>query len=174
MIPDVRIHRFALRTAANYPDSIGLAFINGNHSLVSGSYQCALLEYFFILRRCPSNPLIYLLIGVTLINIASRRGILQKCDCCMQGFSFLAKYEEIRGSCQEVCYNMGRAMHQMGLVNVAVEYYRQTLAMEPDVRSPHSFGFDLRPLAVHNLICMYNQSNNITAAKDLMQKYLLV
>ncbi|CDW60262.1 general transcription factor 3C [Trichuris trichiura] len=173
MIPDVRIHRFALRTAANYPDSIGLAFINGNHSLVS-VLLVLLVEYFFILRRCPSNPLIYLLIGVTLINIASRRGILQKCDCCMQGFSFLAKHEEIRGSCQEVCYNMGRAMHQMGVVNVAVEYYKRTLAMEPDVRSPHSFVFDLRPLAVHNLICMYNQSNNISAAKDLMQKYLLL
>uniref|UniRef100_A0A5S6QEF8 General transcription factor 3C polypeptide 3 n=1 Tax=Trichuris muris TaxID=70415 RepID=A0A5S6QEF8_TRIMR len=174
MIPDVRIHRFALRSAANYPDSIGLAFINGNHSLVAGSYQYALLEYFFILRRSPADPLVCLLIGVTLINIASRRGILQKCDCCMQGFAFLAKYEEIRGSCQEVSYNMGRAMQQMGVLNVAVEYYKRTLEMEPDVASPCSSMFDLRPLAAHNLICMYNQSNNVAAARDLMQKYLLV
>ena len=36
----------------------------------------------------------------------------------LQGFSFLKRYQALRGESQEVLYNMGRALHQLGKVQV--------------------------------------------------------
>lgn len=48
---------------------------------------------------------------------------------CFQGFSFLWRYMELRGVCQESMYNLGRALHQMGLTHLAMHYYQQALAL---------------------------------------------
>lgn len=54
-----------------------------------------------------------------------------------QGFSFLWRYVELRGECQESMYNLGRALHQMGLTHLAIHYYQKALTLPPqklDVR----------------------------------------
>ncbi|RXM36564.1 General transcription factor 3C polypeptide 3 [Acipenser ruthenus] len=45
----------------------------------------------------------------------------------LKGFSFLNHYLKLWGSCQESFYNMGRALHQLGLVHLAIHYYQPTL-----------------------------------------------
>lgn len=54
------------------------------------------------------------------------------CVCvCVQGFSFLWRYVELRGVCQESMYNLGRALHQMSLTHLAIHYYQKALALPP-------------------------------------------
>ena len=45
-----------------------------------------------------------------------------------QACSFLNTYKELRGECQEVYYNLGRAMHQLGLLPAAIFYYKKVHA----------------------------------------------
>ncbi len=49
-----------------------------------------------------------------------------------QGFSFLWRYVDLRGHCQESLYNIGRALHQLGLGHLAIHYYEKALTL------PHS------------------------------------
>lgn len=46
-----------------------------------------------------------------------------------QGFSFLWRYVELRGESQESMYNLGRALHQMGLTHLAIHYYQKALEL---------------------------------------------
>ena len=36
---------------------------------------------------------------------------------------------ELRGECQESMYNLGRALHQMGLTHLAIHYYQKALTI---------------------------------------------
>ena len=53
----------------------------------------------------------------------------------MQACSFLNTYLHLRGRCQESYYNLGRAMHQLGLLPAALHYYKKALDLEPAVGS---------------------------------------
>lgn len=55
------------------------------------------------------------------------------CNVCVQGFSFLHRYLGIRGPCQESYYNLGRGLHQLGLVHLAIHYYQKALELPPVV-----------------------------------------
>ena len=47
-----------------------------------------------------------------------------------QAFAFLKRYEEYRGVCQETCYNIGRALHQIGMKLMFCVFYTDP----PDTR----------------------------------------
>lgn len=49
-----------------------------------------------------------------------------------QGFTFLWRYMELRGECQESVYNLGRALHQLGLSHLAIHYYQKALELPPE------------------------------------------
>ena len=38
------------------------------------------------------------------------------CCCSLQAAGFLYKYTKLRGRCQETWYNLGRAFHQLGMI----------------------------------------------------------
>ena len=52
----------------------------------------------------------------------------------MQACSFLNTYLHLRGRCQESYYNLGRAMHQLGLLPAALHYYKKALDLQPAVQ----------------------------------------
>lgn len=53
------------------------------------------------------------------------------CVKCVQGFSFLHRYLDLRGPCQETFYNLGRGLHQLGLLHLAIHYYQKVLELPP-------------------------------------------
>lgn len=53
------------------------------------------------------------------------------CMVCVQGFSFLFRYLDLRGPCQESFYNLGRSLHQLGLLHLAIHYYQKVLELPP-------------------------------------------
>ncbi|KRX23605.1 General transcription factor 3C polypeptide 3 [Trichinella nelsoni] len=181
MTQDVCYNRYILRQIALSPDCVPLAWINGNNSLVAGSHQHALVEYFYVQLSHPDIPLINLLEGLSLLHMGSRRLMLRAQDSSIQALAVLSRYKCLRGDCQEVYYNFGRAMQQLGIIHLAICYYRKVLQMEPEVKMTNNANegeyflsnpFDLRPLAAFNLSVIYFQSGNEMAALSLYNKYL--
>lgn len=68
---------------------------------------------------CIARPLVALQLRTLDLNVR----------LCFQGFSFLWRYVELRGECQESMYNLGRALHQMGLTHLAIHYYQKALTL---------------------------------------------
>lgn len=61
--------------------------------------------------------------------MASQKYVARRHALILQGFSFLWRYVELRGECQESMFNLGRALHQMGLAHLAIHYYQKALSL---------------------------------------------
>lgn len=77
---------------------------------------------------------------------------------------------------QETLYNLGRGYHQVGLAELAMEYYNRALRVEDErgkeLRSWHGGGVT-REVA-YNLCALYKRSGSTAMALGMMQKYLTV
>ncbi|XP_014340256.1 general transcription factor 3C polypeptide 3 isoform X2 [Latimeria chalumnae] len=128
---DVRHHRFCLRLMLKHPENHALCILNGHNALVSGSFKHALGQYVQAFRVNPNEPLHSLCIGLTFFHMASQKYVLKRHALLVQGFSFLNRYLELRGPCQETFYNIGRGFHQLGLGHFAIHYYQKALEFLP-------------------------------------------
>ncbi|XP_078614867.1 general transcription factor 3C polypeptide 3-like isoform X2 [Branchiostoma floridae x Branchiostoma japonicum] len=173
---DARHHRFCLRLMIKNPHNIALSFLNGHNSLISGTYKHALGEYVRAYRLDPSNPMSLLLIGVTFFHMASQKYTIKRHFVLVQGMSFLNEYLIHRGGTQEAYYNVGRALHQIGLEHLAIHYYQKALHMAPpDVGdTKYSQLLDLRREVAYNLALIYSGSGSKNLAKMLLDKYCVV
>nr|XP_056717241.1 general transcription factor 3C polypeptide 3 [Euleptes europaea] len=166
---DVRHHRFCLRLMLKNPDNHALCVLNGHNAFVSGSFKHALGQYVQAFRSNPEEPLFNLCIGLTFIHMASQKYVLKRHALIVQGFSFLHRYLHLRGSCQESLYNLGRALHQLGLVHLAIHYYQKALELPPLVlEGIDADQTDLRRDIAFNLSLIYQSSGNIRMARKLL------
>jgi len=170
---DLRHNRFCLRLMFKRPDHLPLGILNGHNSLVAGSYKHSLGEYVAALKQCPEDPLINLLIGVTFIHMASQKFATKRHSLVVQACAFFHQYIQLRGKCQETCYNLGRAMHQLGLFHAAIHYYKEALEMNPCIDNENQV-FDLKREVAFNLSLIYRNSGSPLMAQMIMQKYLTV
>ena len=70
----------------------------------------------------PENPLFLLLSAVVLVQLTCQKFSSGKHSLITQASSFFDAYLKTRGDCQEVYYNIGRGMHQLGLLNQALHF----------------------------------------------------
>ncbi|XP_066296212.1 general transcription factor 3C polypeptide 3-like [Branchiostoma lanceolatum] len=173
---DARHHRFCLRLMIKNQNNIALSFLNGHNSLISGTYKHALGEYVRAYRLDPGNPMSLLLIGVTFFHMASQKYTIKRHFVLVQGMSFLNEYLIQRGETQEAYYNVGRALHQLGLEHLAIHYYQKALHMNPpDVGdTKYSYLLDLRREVAYNLALIYSNSGSKNLAKLLLDQYCVV
>ncbi|KAK2168890.1 hypothetical protein LSH36_13g03043 [Paralvinella palmiformis] len=176
LIKDLRHSRFCIRMMMKYPDHLPLCILNGNNALISGSYKHALGEYVSALKQTPHDPLLNLLVGITYFHLASQKFAARRNSLIIQGCSFLNLYLELRGDCQESNYNLGRAMHQIGLHHTAVYYYERVLSQPPviDDDDRSSKIFDLSREAAFNLSLIYKASGSEDLAHNIIQKYIVI
>ncbi|XP_039203904.1 general transcription factor 3C polypeptide 3 isoform X2 [Crotalus tigris] len=169
---DVRHHRFCLRLLVKNPDNHALCVLNGHNAFVSGCFKHALGQYVQAFRTNSDEPLYSLCIGLTFIHMASQKYVLKRHALIVQGFSFLQRYLSLRGSCQESYYNLGRALHQLGLVYLAIHYYKKALELPPLVlEGIETDQTDLRKDIAFNLSLIYQSSGNIRMARKLLYTY---
>ncbi|ETE60971.1 General transcription factor 3C polypeptide 3, partial [Ophiophagus hannah] len=169
---DVRHHRFCLRLLLKNPDNHALCVLNGHNAFVSGCFKHALGQYVQAFRTNPDEPLYSLCIGLIFIHMASQKYVLKRHALIIQGFSFLQRYLSLRGSCQESYYNLGRALHQLGLVHLAIHYYKKALELPPLVlEGIEADQTDLRKDIAFNLSLIYHNSGNIRMARKLLYTY---
>ncbi|XP_027722000.1 general transcription factor 3C polypeptide 3 [Vombatus ursinus] len=169
---DVRHHRFCLRLMLKNPDNHALCVLNGHNAFVSGSFKHALGQYVQAFRTHPDEPLYSLCIGLTFIHMASQKYVLRRHALIVQGFSFLNRYLSLRGPCQESFYNLGRGLHQLGLMHIAIHYYQKALELPPLVlEGIESDQLDLRRDIAYNLSLIYQSSGNMGMARKLLYTY---
>ncbi|XP_078494320.1 general transcription factor 3C polypeptide 3 [Ciona intestinalis] len=179
---EIRHHRFCLRRLVKVPNHLALTVLNGNNWLASGSYKHALGEYERAHKMDPENPLYLLLLGVVYFHIASQKYSEHKHSLIVQGIAFLDKYRKLRNIDQESFYNMGRALHQIGLETYAVLYYKRALAAPPPtVKQQNALGhqnivpkFDLTCEIGYNLSLIYRKSGNTALANSTLSTYCIV
>ncbi|XP_046887097.1 general transcription factor 3C polypeptide 3 isoform X2 [Hypomesus transpacificus] len=172
---DLRHHRFCLRLMLKNPDNHALSVLCGHNALVSGSFKHALGQYVQAFRVRPEDPLYSLCVGLTFFHMAAQRFTAKRHPLVLQGFSFLWRYVEQRGHCQESMYNLGRALQQMGLAHLALHYYHLALSLPP----PHLEGIeddqvDLRREIAFNLSLIYQASGNVEMARYLIHTHCTV
>ena len=92
-----------------------------------------------------------------------------------QAIAFLSEYKELRGKTfsQEIHYNTGRVLHQLGLFTMAVHQYQKVLDCDPPTISNYSerSHFCLKSVAAYNMSLIYQESGNVARAKQLISKY---
>uniref|UniRef100_A0A8C2T2V4 Ral transcription factor IIIC subunit 3 n=1 Tax=Coturnix japonica TaxID=93934 RepID=A0A8C2T2V4_COTJA len=169
---DVRHHRFCLRLMLKNPDNHVLCVLNGHNAFVSGSFKHALGQYVQAFRANPDEPLYSLCIGLTFIHMASQKYVLKRHALLVQGFSFLHRYLDLRGPCQETFYNLGRGLHQLGLLHLAIHYYQKVLELPPlTLEGIETDQTDLRRDTAFNLSLIYRSSGNTRMAQKMLYTY---
>uniref|UniRef100_A0A8V0Y8X2 Ral transcription factor IIIC subunit 3 n=1 Tax=Gallus gallus TaxID=9031 RepID=A0A8V0Y8X2_CHICK len=172
---DVRHHRFCLRLMLKNPDNHALCVLNGHNAFVSGSFKHALGQYVQAFRANPDEPLYSLCIGLTFIHMASQKYVLKRHALLVQGFSFLHRYLDLRGPCQETFYNLGRGLHQLGLLHLAIHYYQKVLELPPlTLEGIETDQTDLRRDTAFNLSLIYHSSGNTRMAQKMLYTYAVV
>lgn len=165
---DLRHGRFCLRQFLKNPDILPLAVFNGHNALMSGSYKHALGEYMSVFREKPHDPFVAFCIALTFLSLSCQRYVSSKYLCLFQMIAFLHTYLELRGTCQEAMYNIGRVFHQINMLDKAVIFYKKALSMndksriEPLQENPSEFDeiFDVRREAAFNLALIYKNSQS--------------
>ncbi|XP_064826286.1 general transcription factor 3C polypeptide 3-like [Oncorhynchus masou masou] len=172
---DVRHHRFCLRLMMKNPDNHALCVLSGHNALVSGSFKHALGQYVQAFRSKPDDPLYSLCVGLTFFHMASQKFVVKRHPLILQGFSFLWRYVEQRGPCQESMYNLGRALQQMGLAHLAIHYYHKALSFPPlTLEGIADDQVDLRREIAFNLSIIYQASGNTEMVRHLINTYCTV
>uniref|UniRef100_A0A673KXN3 General transcription factor 3C polypeptide 3-like n=1 Tax=Sinocyclocheilus rhinocerous TaxID=307959 RepID=A0A673KXN3_9TELE len=172
---DARHHRFCLRQMLKHPDNHALYLLNGHTSLVSGTFKHALGQYMQAFRNQPDHPLHSLVVGLTFFHMACQRFVMKRHPLIVQGFSFLWRYVDLRGHCQESLYNIGRALHQLGLSHLAIHYYEKALTLPPlKLEGIDDDQVDLRREIAYNLSLIYQSSGNKEMARHVIYTYCTV
>ncbi|XP_078536552.1 general transcription factor 3C polypeptide 3 [Lissotriton helveticus] len=172
---DVRHHRFCLRLMLKHPENHALCLLNGHNAFVSGSFKHALGQYVQAFRAKQNETLTNLCIGLTFIHMASQKYALKRHALVVQGFSFLTRYLDLRGPCQESYYNLGRGLHQLGLVHFAIHFYQKALEVPPlKLEGIDEDQVDLRREIAYNLALIYQTSGNTTMARRMLYMHCTV
>ncbi|TNN46369.1 General transcription factor 3C polypeptide 3 [Liparis tanakae] len=170
-----RHHRFCLRLLLKYPDNHALCVLCGHNAMVSGSFKHALGQYVQAFQTHPEIPLHSLCVGLTFFHMASQKFVAKRHTLVLQGFSFLWRYVDLRGVCQESMYNLGRALHQIGLTHLAIHYYQMALTLPAQklegIPDDH---LDLRREIAFNLSLIYQASGNMDMAHQLIKTHCIV
>ncbi|XP_028985790.1 general transcription factor 3C polypeptide 3 [Betta splendens] len=170
-----RHHRFCLRLLLKHPDNHALSVLCGHNAMVSGSFKHALGQYVQALQTHPNNPLYNLCVGLTFFHMASQKYVATRHTLVLQGFSFLWRYVDLRGVCQESMFNLGRALHQMGLSHLAIHYYQKALELPAEkLEGIADDEVDLRREIAYNLSNIYQTSGNLEMARQLINTHCVV
>ncbi|XP_034720097.1 general transcription factor 3C polypeptide 3 isoform X2 [Etheostoma cragini] len=170
-----RHHRFCLRLLLKHPDNHALCVLCGHNAMVSGSFKHALGQYVQAFQTHPNEPLHSLCVGLTFFHMASQKYVAKRHTLVLQGFSFLWRYVELRGECQESMYNLGRALHQMGLTHLAIHYYQKALTLPAQkLEGIPDDQVDLRREIAFNISLIYQASGNMEMARQLINSHCIV
>jgi len=170
---DVRHNRFLMRLMSRNPDNPALGILNGHNCLVAGTYKYSLGEYMSAFKADSNNPLTALMLGLTFCHMACQKFSAKKHSLVVQACAFLNTYRMLRGPCQEVCFNLGRAMHQLSLLPAALYYYKQGLELGPSVGEDGGI-FDLSREIAFNMSLIYQGAGNMHLARMYTEKYIVV
>ncbi|XP_014219424.1 general transcription factor 3C polypeptide 3 [Copidosoma floridanum] len=175
-VTDSRHSRFIMRQLSNENVFSCLHILHANNCLVSGTYKYALNDYIALFKVRP-NPLLALLISVTLLQMACQKFSSKKNQLVAQALAFMNTYATLREEQgqQESDYNMARVFHQLGLLPAAMKFYKKVLeSPQPELVRQNETLLDLKREAAFNLHLIYLQSGNQDLARMYIEDYIVV
>ena len=167
-------------------DADVLALLLGHYSLLGGNFVTAIVEYDKLRRKDPENFLNWAFMGFAYTNLVSQRFTTKRNSAMVQALGFFERYRQLReknGCKQEVLYNMGRAWHQVGFKDFAIQYYRLALNCPPPDIFLHNQDlvgveeentYDLTPEIAYNMSLIYRNSGNEQLANAVLAQYCSV
>lgn len=170
---DQRHNKFLMRLAHKQPENVPIGLLNGNNCLLAGTYKYSLGEYMNVYKVERNNPLVPLMLGITFVHLACQKFSSKKHSLVVQGCAFLQNYAKMRGlQCHETCYNLGRAMHQLGILPAAMHYYKKVLSLPPPIQDDEDFS--LVREAAFNLSLIYKTSGSAELARIIIDKHIVI
>ncbi|GIX70562.1 general transcription factor 3C polypeptide 3, partial [Caerostris extrusa] len=169
-----RHNRFCIRLMMKNQDHLALGYLNGHNAMISGTYKHALGEYMSILKEHPNDPFAVFCVGITFIHMACQKFATKRHFLTIQGFEFLVRYSKMKGESQETYYNIGRALHQLGIKEGAIHFYKRALLCPPPLTGPEQDTFDLRREIAYNLCLIYQASGAMDLVYAYSRKYIVV
>jgi general transcription factor 3C polypeptide 3 (transcription factor C subunit 4) len=170
---DSKHSRFVARLLSKNPANWASGICYANNCFIAGAYKDALVEYGSRQKVCPT-PYTALMLGITWTHLACQKRQSEKQLLVLQAKAFFEEYARLRGDkCkQEIYYNLGRAMHQLSLMELAREYYHKALNCPPN--SDNVKILDLTKEAAYNLAFMYKSSGNHVLARKIINDYIVI
>lgn len=176
--------RYLNRLVKKNPDSVFLLMVVANCS-IRGAMNTSTYTVGFYLRAFklfPHHPLICLCVAVQILYLAMSRRVANRNEVVLHAFAFLDEYRRNRVGKEsglkgkmlqmEAEYNIGRAMHQMGLVDMAVEMYNRVLQTDTHEDGGIPAWGDVRRDAAYNLIQIYRNTGARELASALAAEHL--
>jgi general transcription factor 3C polypeptide 3 (transcription factor C subunit 4) len=116
----------------------------------------------------PRDPLVHFCIGLCHLHLSMQRKVENRHFALGKALTFLFQYTELAENKAEADYNMARAMHQLGLVHLAVPLYEKVLQVEEARES------GLAQTAAYNLSLIYVSVGSSAVARDLLKTYCTI
>lgn len=172
---DIRHIRFVNRIFSKNQVPPMAHLIQGNNYLMSGTYKYALNDYVTLFKDI-RDPLLPLLISVTLTNIASQKYSTRKQSIMTQAIAYMEEYRKMREpeATQEVYYNFGRMYHQLGLLTLALSNYEKALATENEINKTYPEYTSLKAEIAYNIHLIHKTSGNYFLARKYLYDYIVV
>ena len=168
------------RLHKKHPELPILTYVTGHCSArgLNNSHNYTIGKYLQTYSKMSESPLLCLCLVVQFAYVAQNRRVGNRNEMVMYVVAFLDEYRRKRRKralhkCtvvveQEMLYNAGRTMHQLGVLHMAEQLYLECLEVGENV-PPWA---DLRRDAAYNLVHLYKKSNSVELARDLTFRYL--
>ena len=141
--------------------------------ICKGTYKYSLNEYMSACKQQPDNPFLALLNAIVLVQMTCQKFSSGKHSLTTQASAFFDSYLRLRGDIQECYYNLGRAMHQLGILPSAIHFYEKALNCRPSVTTgTRAKIFDLSREIAFNLSLVYRASGSLDIARMYLYKYI--
>lgn len=180
----IRTSRFISRLVKRNPTALYMLLVGGNCVAMGGvnTSVYALGMYLKAFQLYRGSALICLCAAVQMMYVAMSRRVENRNEMMLHAFAFLDHYRKNRVHTpntldrkwleMETSYNIGRAMHHLGLVHMAADMYRRVLDENDETTDIPSW-IDIRRDAAYNLAQIYRQSGSAKLAAAIVAKYLM-
>ncbi|CAG8558299.1 11225_t:CDS:10 [Paraglomus occultum] len=168
--------------------SAALLLLHG-HILVSArSYVAAIAYYTRAYQLSPNDPIISLCLGLAYLHRAMSRQTDNRHCQIFQGFSYLYNYCELRNRNQEAEFNLGRALHSIGLYHLAIIHYERALKLpslreeliqkgqvtSAEIEEDEDDPTDLKRDIAYNMAMIYMESGSPALAQQLLRQHCTI
>jgi tetratricopeptide (TPR) repeat protein len=175
--------------APKEPSCVGRVMASGVFSVrgvgIATTPRPAIRCFAYVLRRVPQVASGALAVGVNLLNMARSRSAIKRGQLVLKAFSYVDEYRRLRraevaklgagavGFAEdEIDYNVGRAMHDVGLLHMAVEMYTKVLDRRRAAGGKLPAWLDVRRDAAFNLAQIFRTCGQRELAAALVREYL--
>lgn len=179
-------YRFLARLRKKNSESASLALVTANCSSRGGLNVQRYTVGFYLtaLKLSPQNALICLCLAIQVLYVGMGRRIRNRNEVLPYALAFLQDYRrnrlrrasgaEEQWACLETDYNYGRALHQLGLLDAAANFYEKVLHRRVEETADTYATFDeLRRDAAFNLVQIYRNSGSHELAASICEDYLM-